>query len=131
MKFKVSFDINHATSYPTELPPPGPFVLCFLGCKYAGEISEKKKRTSLTEPSEPQIHIPATVLLDVQAIYPQHLVPNVLRDMSEWYIAFSGDPLIRGAFYGGPEYNWFRAFLYLEAYVRGSIREEETDNHMF
>jgi hypothetical protein len=65
-----------------------------------------------------QIHIPSTVLLDIQAIYPQHLVPEVLRDASEWYIAFSGDPLIRGAFYGGPEFNWFRAFLYLEAYAQ-------------
>jgi len=64
------------------------------------------------------IHIPATLLLDVQAIYPQHLVPKVLRDASEWYIAFSGDPLIKGAFHGGQEYNWFRAFLYLEAFFQ-------------
>ena len=65
-----------------------------------------------------QIHIPATVLLDVQAIYPQHLVPKILRDASEWYISFSGDPLIDGAFHGGQEFNWFRAFLYLEACVK-------------
>jgi len=35
--------------------------------------------------------------------------------VSEWYIAFSGDPLINGAFHGGPDFDWFRAFLYLEA----------------
>jgi len=64
------------------------------------------------------IHIPATLLLDVQAIYPQHLVPKILRDASEWYITFSGDPLIEGAFHGGPEFNWFRSFLYLEAFFQ-------------
>ncbi|KAF9646225.1 hypothetical protein BDM02DRAFT_271958 [Thelephora ganbajun] len=64
------------------------------------------------------IHIPATVLLDMQAICPQHLIPKILRDASEWYITFSGDPLIRGAFHGGPEFNWFRAFLYLEAFFQ-------------
>ena len=57
------------------------------------------------------------MLLDLQAISPQHLIPKVLRDASGWYIAFSADPLIKGAFYGGPEFDWFRAFLYLEAYV--------------
>ena len=29
-----------------------------------------------------------------------------------------GDPLITGAFYGGAEFNWFRAFLYLEGYAK-------------
>ena len=57
------------------------------------------------------------MLIDVQAVYPQQLIPTVLRDLSEWYIAFSGDPLIHGAFYGGPDFNWFRAFLYLEGYA--------------
>lgn len=56
------------------------------------------------------------MLFDTQAITPQYLVPKALRDASEWYIALSGDPLIRGAFYGGPEFNWFRSFLYLETY---------------
>ena len=57
----------------------------------------------------------------MQAVYPQHLIPRVLRDASEWYIAFSGDPLINGAFHGGPDFNWFRAFLYLEAYVEHDV----------
>jgi len=64
------------------------------------------------------IHIPATVLLDSQAICPKFLVPKILRDASEWYIAFSGDSLVNGAFNGGPEYNWFRAFLYLETFFQ-------------
>ena len=67
-----------------------------------------------------QIHIPTTVLFDMQAITPQHLIPKVLRELSEWYVTFSGDPLVGGAFHGGPEFNWFRAFLYLETYVESS-----------
>ena len=80
-----------------------------------------------------QIHIPATVFLDVQAISPQHLFPKILRDASDWYIDFSGDPLIIGAFHGGPEFNWFRSFLYLEACVQKghSIRNGETDKFPF
>ena len=61
------------------------------------------------------------MLVDSQAIYPQNLLPKVLRDLSERYIAFSADPLINGAFYGGPEFSWFRAFLYLEAYASETI----------
>ena len=57
------------------------------------------------------------MLLDSQAIYPQHSLPKVLRDLSERYLAFSADPLINGGFHGGPELNWFRAFLYIEAYA--------------
>ena len=61
------------------------------------------------------------MLLDAQEVYPQHLIPKVLRDASEWYIAFSGDPLVRGAFNKDPEFDWLRAFLYLEVYAKQSI----------
>jgi len=64
------------------------------------------------------VHIPCTVLLDLQVICPQDFIPKVLHDASEWYITFSGDPLINGAFYGGPEFDWFRAFLYLEVFFQ-------------
>jgi len=29
--------------------------------------------------------------------------------------------MIKGAFHGGPEFDWFRAFLYLEAYVPETV----------
>ena len=61
------------------------------------------------------------MLLDAQEVYPQHLIPKVLRDASEWYIAFSGDPLVRGAFNKDPAFDWFRAFLYLEVYAKWSL----------
>lgn len=87
------------------------FILLRTRLRVVAEILE-----SLNESSK-QIHIPCTVLIDSQAIYPQHLLPNILRDLSERYIAFSADPLINGAFYSGPELDWFRAFLFLEAYA--------------
>ena len=69
----------------------------------------------------------STLLIDVQAVYPQQLIPKVLRDVSEWYIAFSGDPLIDGAFHGGPDFNWFRAFLYLETYAKHGHSDLKVD----
>lgn len=56
----------------------------------------------------------------MQPLYSQDSIPKVLRDASDWYITFSGDPLINGAFHGGPDFNWFRAFLYLEVYARST-----------
>lgn len=85
-------------------------------------ITPNPNRESHRTALKTQIHIPATVLLDMQAIIPQNLAPKVLRDASEWYISFSGDPLIAGAFHGGPEWNWFRSFLYLEACVQSDSR---------
>jgi len=61
------------------------------------------------------IHLPATLFVDLQAIYPSSLVPTLLKDFTRWYVDFSGDPLIGGAFFGGQEWIWFRTFLWLEA----------------
>ncbi|ESK97750.1 hypothetical protein Moror_17376 [Moniliophthora roreri MCA 2997] len=62
------------------------------------------------------VHIPATLLLDLQAIYPKHLVPSALASLQEWYIDFSGDPLISGMArgLGNSELRWFQSFVYLE-----------------
>lgn len=71
------------------------------------------------------IRIPYTILVGAQAMYPQHLIPKVLRDASECGIGFSEDPLIS---HGGPESNRFRTFLYLEAHVeRHRFGLHETD----
>ena len=64
-----------------------------------------------------QLHIPSTLAIDVQAVYPLFLIPKILHGLPEWYITFSGDPLVKGAFHGGPDFNWFRSFFFLEACV--------------
>ncbi|KAF8500516.1 transmembrane protein 6/97 [Gautieria morchelliformis] len=63
------------------------------------------------------IHIPATLLIDVQALYPQSLVPEFTKKFISFYVSMSGDPLIAGAnhFYGSDHvFTWFRSFLWLE-----------------
>jgi len=63
------------------------------------------------------IHIPATLLLDLQALYPKSLVPAVMSNLPALYVAMSQDPLVGGDMgYFGPNYiaSWFKAFLILE-----------------
>ncbi|KAH8116493.1 hypothetical protein DFH11DRAFT_1725267 [Phellopilus nigrolimitatus] len=64
------------------------------------------------------IHIPATLLVDIQAIYPPSLVPAPLARLPTLYLQMSGDPVIAGAFgLNGPPalWVWFKSFLILEA----------------
>ncbi|THH08545.1 hypothetical protein EW145_g2648 [Phellinidium pouzarii] len=63
-------------------------------------------------------HIPATLLLDLQSLYPPALVPAALARLPELYVSFSSDPLIAGALgLNGPpsSWVWFKSFLVLEA----------------
>ncbi|KAI0316064.1 transmembrane protein 6/97 [Amylostereum chailletii] len=63
-------------------------------------------------------HIPATLLVDCQALYPARYVPEIIRSIPTWYVAVSGDPLIGGAMgihESGTKYAWFTTFLWLEA----------------
>ncbi|KAI0032295.1 transmembrane protein 6/97 [Vararia minispora EC-137] len=63
------------------------------------------------------MHIPVTLLIDCQALYPRYLLPSAISSIPEWYVGFSGDPLISGAmgYTGSPsEFAWFKSFLMLE-----------------
>jgi len=64
------------------------------------------------------VHLPATLLVDLQAIYPSHLVPPLIAQIPKMYIRMSNDPLIGGAvglLGKSDHYIWFKTFLYLEA----------------
>ncbi|KAJ3543229.1 hypothetical protein NM688_g5883 [Phlebia brevispora] len=64
------------------------------------------------------IHLPATLLVDLQAIYPTSLTPSLIAKIPEFYVGMSRDPLIGGAmgYFGEPaNYVWFKSFLLLEA----------------
>ncbi|KAH9921688.1 transmembrane protein 6/97 [Epithele typhae] len=66
------------------------------------------------------IHIPATLLIDLQSIYPKAWVPAAIAALPRYYVDMSGDPLIGSAMgYFGPSqqqtYEWLRAFMFLEA----------------
>ncbi|KAI0076612.1 hypothetical protein K474DRAFT_1691295 [Panus rudis PR-1116 ss-1] len=67
------------------------------------------------------IHLPSTLLVDLQAIYPHGLLPGIITKLPELYINLSSDPLIGGAmgYFGVPEnYLWFKSFLLLEAFFQ-------------
>ncbi|KAI0003717.1 transmembrane protein 6/97 [Russula compacta] len=64
------------------------------------------------------VHIPSTLLIDCQAIWPKQLVPKLLQAFPLWYVNMSGDPLVGGAMGilgNESELAWFKSFLYLEA----------------
>ncbi|KAF8506660.1 hypothetical protein F5888DRAFT_1644316 [Russula emetica] len=64
------------------------------------------------------IHIPSTLLVDCQTIWPKQLFPKFLQDIPFWYVGMSGDPLVGGAMGilgDGSDLAWFKSFLYLEA----------------
>jgi len=63
------------------------------------------------------IHIPSTLLVDCQAIWPKYLVSEFLQGIPSWYVSTSGDPLVGGAIGIRPNagLGWFKSFLYLEA----------------
>ncbi|KAJ3783662.1 transmembrane protein 6/97 [Lentinula aff. detonsa] len=62
------------------------------------------------------IHIPASLLLDFQILYPSAYVPSFLLALRQWYIDFSADPLITGAVRGEINGNlsWLGCFAWLE-----------------
>ncbi|KAJ4474441.1 transmembrane protein 6/97 [Lentinula aciculospora] len=62
------------------------------------------------------IHIPASLLLDFQILYPSAYVPSFLQALRQWYIGFTADPLIAGAVRGdiNGELVWFGCFTWLE-----------------
>ncbi|KAH7927353.1 hypothetical protein BV22DRAFT_1061233 [Leucogyrophana mollusca] len=66
------------------------------------------------------IHIPATIMIDLQALYPTTVIPSVIRGLPKLYSDMSSDPLISGVMgYLGEEalsrLVWFKTFLAVEA----------------
>ncbi|KAM5544283.1 hypothetical protein V8D89_001943 [Ganoderma adspersum] len=69
------------------------------------------------------IHLPATFLIDVQALYPKAWVPSAISSLPRFYVDMSNDPLIGSAmgYFGQGQleaYAWFRSFLLLEAFFQ-------------
>ncbi|KAI0675905.1 transmembrane protein 6/97 [Trametes maxima] len=69
------------------------------------------------------IHIPATFLIDLQALYPKQWVPGVVSGLPKFYVDMSNDPLIGSAMgYFGREqleaFTWFTSFLTVEAFFQ-------------
>ncbi|KAH7335214.1 transmembrane protein 6/97 [Rhizoctonia solani] len=63
------------------------------------------------------IHIPPTVLMDLQAVLPRGSFPSALQQLPQFYLNMSGDPLIAGAMglHGvTTQFTWFYTFLVIE-----------------
>ncbi|KAF8551356.1 hypothetical protein OG21DRAFT_1598514 [Imleria badia] len=67
------------------------------------------------------IHLPASLLLDCQPLYPPSLVPHFISQLPKKYIQLSADPLVGGAMGYANESNdflWFKTFLFVEAFFQ-------------
>jgi len=67
------------------------------------------------------MHTSATLLVDLQVIYPPDLVPSFMKQITEYYIANYNDPLIGGVmgFFGETDrYVWFNTFIMMEAFFQ-------------
>ncbi|EJD07293.1 uncharacterized protein FOMMEDRAFT_100463 [Fomitiporia mediterranea MF3/22] len=64
------------------------------------------------------IHIPATILIDLQVLYPAEFVPKAIAELPKWYLQQYADPIIAGVFdLNGPPalWVWLKSFMVLEA----------------
>lgn len=63
-------------------------------------------------------HITPALLVDLQAIMPPDLLPAFTRNIPNYYVKLSGDPLFAGAMglHGNPtQFTWFQTFMGMEA----------------
>lgn len=65
-------------------------------------------------------HIPISLCVDFQAIYPPAIMAVLQRSTPlpgfiEWYKTWSRDPIIVNAAVGGWEWDWIRGFMWVEA----------------
>ncbi|TIA89659.1 hypothetical protein E3P99_01963 [Wallemia hederae] len=60
-------------------------------------------------------HLPTTLAIDLQSLYPQQLVPSFLKDFLHFWISISNDPILQGGNTDSPLWAWIRSFLALEA----------------
>ncbi|KAG9312794.1 transmembrane protein 6/97 [Chiua virens] len=67
------------------------------------------------------MHLPASLLVDGQALYPSAVVPSFISQLPKMYTQLSADPLISGAMgYVGESSNfvWFKTFLCVEMFFQ-------------
>ncbi len=73
-----------------------------------------------------KFHLLASILIDLQPLYQEAIIPGFLVEVQKGYIADYGDPLVSGLYglYGEAYKNqiiWFTSFVYCEAYVSSAL----------
>ncbi|PCH44154.1 hypothetical protein WOLCODRAFT_144845 [Wolfiporia cocos MD-104 SS10] len=67
------------------------------------------------------MHATATVLVDLQVVYPPALVPQFMKEITQYYMATYNDPLIGGVmgFFGNSDsFVWFKTFILMEGFFQ-------------
>lgn len=64
------------------------------------------------------LHIPITLGLDAQSVFPPAIIPTALHNLNEWYKAWSRDPIINNAGTGSRQWAWLDVFLHAEVGVQ-------------
>jgi len=69
------------------------------------------------------VHVVATLVLDLQALYPPTLVPGFMSQVHKSYVQDTGDPLIKAVLglYGREaklNASWFETFIYCEMFFQ-------------
>ncbi|KAI9311653.1 transmembrane protein 6/97 [Dichotomocladium elegans] len=59
-------------------------------------------------------HIPVTLLVDLQSLYPKDWIPQVLQDVLAWYLALYKDPILAPP----TPFLWFQSFVLCEALLQ-------------
>nr|XP_040030435.1 sigma intracellular receptor 2 [Gasterosteus aculeatus aculeatus] len=57
-------------------------------------------------------HIPITLFIDLQALLPEHVYPQPLKDLLQWYAQEFRDPMVLDP----PQ--WFQSFIFCEALIQ-------------
>ncbi|OWZ40959.1 hypothetical protein LQV05_004788 [Cryptococcus neoformans] len=60
-------------------------------------------------------HLPISILLDLQYLYPPSLIPSSLKSFMLWSINLTRDPILLGAVNNDPTFGWLKCFSWLEA----------------
>lgn len=61
------------------------------------------------------MHLPATLFIDMQSLYPEWLIPDALKDILHFWISLTNDPILQGGSTESPLWAWIRSFIALEA----------------
>ncbi|KAL0247573.1 hypothetical protein I308_103645 [Cryptococcus tetragattii IND107] len=60
-------------------------------------------------------HLPISLLLDLQYLYPPSLLPSALKSFLLWSINLTRDPILLGVVNNDPTFGWLKCFSWLEA----------------
>ncbi|WVQ81176.1 hypothetical protein IAT38_003298 [Cryptococcus sp. DSM 104549] len=64
------------------------------------------------------MHIPTTLLIDLQALYPPSIVPAPLSSFANWSIELTRDPVLGGVFSKDPSFGWLKCFMGVEGFFQ-------------